>query len=432
MIGVADGIDTNQRGHELHYGMKALISEQYRRDLADMTHRGMSGRAKALKVTGGLPIGYRSEPSPDGQGKIAAIDVDRAGVVRRIFAAYAAGESLGAIAEALNLDGIPTSGKKRTTWQASAVRAVLKNEKYSGRWVWNTHKWLRDPATRKRVYRKRPESEWISEDRPELAIVDAQTWRKVEKRFEVNGKLYGKRGAPNQYLLTGILRCGECGSLMHVCGGSKARRYYQCAGAAKRGAAVCSNRKTLREDQLRATVLGQVSRSLLGPSAQKRIREIAVEEIRAMAASSGDDSERLGRRLKEVDAKIENLIDTLASGLDSPAVRRALAGLETERQKVAGDLAHAKASKSAVLPSPELIAQKAEEIGRVLDGNTPGAREALLRALLNEGRLDLHPSDNGYDVAGALALSALIPAPKNQTRLEVLGGFDSDGCGDRI
>ena len=64
LLGVADGIDTSARGAKLNYTLKSLIADVYLDDLRDKTLRGLEGRALAGFSTGGLPLGYRSEPSP--------------------------------------------------------------------------------------------------------------------------------------------------------------------------------------------------------------------------------------------------------------------------------------------------------------------------------------------------------------------------------
>src|SRR5262245_42910590 len=45
LIGVTDGIDTANEGHELMSGVKGVMNEQYRRDLAKQTYKALTGQA---------------------------------------------------------------------------------------------------------------------------------------------------------------------------------------------------------------------------------------------------------------------------------------------------------------------------------------------------------------------------------------------------
>ncbi len=67
-------------------------------------------------------------------------------VVRRIFREYLAGRGLFAIAEALTRDRVPSPSQHDAArnphrsgegWAKSAVRAILRNPRYTGRQVWN-------------------------------------------------------------------------------------------------------------------------------------------------------------------------------------------------------------------------------------------------------------------------------------------------------
>jgi site-specific DNA recombinase len=141
----------------------------------------------------------------------------------------AEGLSLKKIAKRLNSEGVPTSrpraGKKYGSWCPTALRAMLRNEIYVGRIVWNRAHFIKRPGTNKRVRRERPRSEWKIFDMPELRIVDADLWRRVEERQRTLIEVYGaaKRGVnkagSSNYLLTGFLKCGVCGANVVIVGG---------------------------------------------------------------------------------------------------------------------------------------------------------------------------------------------------------------------
>jgi hypothetical protein len=75
---------------------------------------------------GRVPMGYTRIMGAAGATGEIAIDPEAAAVVRAIFQRRAAGATLGAIADALNGDGVST--RRGGRWHASSVREVLLNE----------------------------------------------------------------------------------------------------------------------------------------------------------------------------------------------------------------------------------------------------------------------------------------------------------------
>lgn len=105
------------------------------------------------------------------------IDTEQAAVVRRIFRDYAAGKSAKRIAMELNREKIsaPSGGD----WGSSTINGnpkrgtgVLNNELYIGKLIWNRQRFVKDPATGKPQARLNAPEEWITQDVPELSIVD--------------------------------------------------------------------------------------------------------------------------------------------------------------------------------------------------------------------------------------------------------------------
>ena len=97
-------------------GLRGLVGQLYREDNALKIRRGMSGRAKGGRSSGGLAYGY--EPVPGETGARRIIEAEAA-VVRRIFAGYLAGKSPRDIAHGLNADGIRAPRGAR--WNASTI-----------------------------------------------------------------------------------------------------------------------------------------------------------------------------------------------------------------------------------------------------------------------------------------------------------------------
>ncbi|MDR0480867.1 MAG: recombinase family protein, partial [Gallionellaceae bacterium] len=179
IIGVSDGYDTRHDDRELTRGVRGLLNQQYLRDLAKKTHRGLTGQVYRGGNAGGLSYGYRSRPS--GAVHVLEIDEEQARWVRWIYQQYASGLSCQKIAASLNAQGARTG--RGGTWSVSALygspnkgSGILNNELYLGRYVWNRSQWVKDPDTGKRTRTDRPQNEWMRDERPELRIVSDEAW----------------------------------------------------------------------------------------------------------------------------------------------------------------------------------------------------------------------------------------------------------------
>ena len=226
---------------ELHIGLKGTMSALFLKELGQKTHRGVEGVVRAGRSGGGLSFGYhvRRGLRADGTpltGELE-IDPDQAAVVQRVFGSYALGVSPRAIARSLNTEGQP--GPRGGSWTASLLlggvareTGMLRNHLYVGERVWNRQRFLKDPATGRRVARVNPRSSWVRTEVPELAILTREVWDAVQLRL-VQGQRpasatlsaassnAGARLASARrpkWPLSGLVRCGLCHGPMSVMG----------------------------------------------------------------------------------------------------------------------------------------------------------------------------------------------------------------------
>jgi DNA invertase Pin-like site-specific DNA recombinase len=392
LVGVSDGVDTGRKSHKADVGLRGLMSELYLDDLADKTHRGLTGRALAGASAGGLPYGYRVTET----GQRAILE-DEAAIVRRIFGEYAAGLTPRAIAAALNREGIPSP--RGGSWTLTAIRAdvrrgigILGNPIYIGRQVWNRSRWVKHPETGRRVRQERPESEWIVREAPGLAIVERSLWDAVEAR--VRGGKHASpvgKGRPPKHVLSGILRCGECGGPMTVID----RYRYGCGRAKDRG--TCSS--TLRFSRLDAerAVLAGVRAELGTPQAYAAFQRAVAEKMRRHAPNV----DALKRRLAEAERERGNVLVAIRAGIITPSTKAELERLEREAIDAQRAVAAGEQQQPAkILPrAREVWTRMLERLADVRD--KPAAREAL-RTLVGE-RIVVRLNENGDPIAEVAA-----------------------------
>lgn len=179
------------------------VNQFYSENMGEDIKRGMVDNANECKVNGMLPLGYVKSK----EGKYA-IAPDEAAVVREIFDSVLKDVPVAEIARLLNQRGIRT--KLGREWNKNSFHIMLKNDNYIG------------------VYRH---SGVVVEDGIP-PILEKEVFAAVQEKLANKKKTAGRRSANGEYLLTGKLFCGYCGSYMIGVSGTgengTVHNYYQC------------------------------------------------------------------------------------------------------------------------------------------------------------------------------------------------------------
>lgn len=366
IVGVQDGYDSLSRTARMQAGLSGIMSEEFRAMIADRTRSALSIRAEAGQSTGGRAYGYQ-----EGEAEI----------VREVFQRYAGGESLKSIASDLNRRNVPSPGAnwKRASrarhgkWLVSALHALLQNERYVGRLVWNKSQWHKDPDTGRRIRTERPQSEWIVQEVP--ALIDEDTWASAQRRFTPGTG----RGGVQRYLLSGLLECAVCGSKFIVYGGSQHR--YVCSTYHAGGVHACSNHLTVPRKIAEQKILEPILDDLLSPEAIAQ----ALKEMRAAARENAPGP----------DPQIAELERLVREGILSPDI--AAPALAEARRR-------AKPAVTA-LPSERLWRETVASMREILQGEDVTAARETLREIL--GTIRLSPGD-GKMVAALRARQVML------------------------
>jgi site-specific DNA recombinase len=342
LVAVSQGVDSDDPQGELLMGVHGLIDGMYWRELGQKTHRGMQGQALRGLHTGGRCFGYRSRKTA--AGVQLEVNEEEAEIVRRIFRLYGqSGYSLKRIAHALNDDGVmaPQSGRFSRSWCVSSVRHVLRNQRYAGKTVWNTKRKVRVPGTGKRVYRARPESEWVKTETPHLRIVTEEMFAAVQRRFVTVKRLFGRDGGglasgPKRYLFSGLLKCAGCGgSIALVCGrGRHGADRYGCAVHHQRGDSVCKNAMLVRRDVLEESLLRGLSEKVLRTQVVDYVVARLEESLRERFAKLDVELESMRQRRQKIEAELSHLVQVIANGQNSESVMAAISEREKELRSI--------------------------------------------------------------------------------------------------
>lgn len=401
-------VRAGDKSSALLYGVRSLFAEAYLSDLGDKTLRGLEGRARAGKATGAAPYGFTNVRSETGSS--IAIDPERAPIVRRIFRMYAEGKSFAAIADTLNREGIspPRPHIRRTAagWMDTAIRSMLLNERYIGRWTFGEREWVKVPGTNRRVPRPRTSGPLVDMARPELAVVDAETWAAIRARFE--GRDGIARTARTNYRLSGILRCAACGGLM-TCIGGKVRRY-GCAVALKRGPEVCSHKASARVEDIEQSFFAKLverSRSVL-PS----IVELARDEIAAWSKTRDGRHALVAREREQVQRELTNVSAAIGTTGPLPSLLERLRDLDARREVLTAESQRLEGD-APVLPHPESLGQRVASLAALATAE-PLTTRAALTSLLEGGRIDCHHEHDGLTLRWSISGDVMLAYAQKQ------------------
>jgi len=290
-----------------------VFDEYQSRENAKHTLRAMKENARQGFFNGSHPpFGYRKEDAPNkgrrGNKKRLEIDPSEAAIVHNVFDIYLngiEGKRMGmkGIAYYLNEHGITRRGRK---WSKSTINDLLNNRVYVGEYYFN--------KTQAKTRKIKPESEWIQvKIEP---IIDLDTFQRVQQlRIHRSPSKIPPRIVNSPTLLTGLLKCGLCGSSMTIATGKGGRyRYYKCTNRINKGKKECGN-GIIRMEKLDGLVLKTVSEKVFTPSRVEVMMKELKKRLSKNRSSYTGKLKTLSGELKEMDLKIERLYEAVENGL---------------------------------------------------------------------------------------------------------------------
>lgn|GEM_PF-3116510 len=196
MAGFTSGLDNRRRFRTLQKGLK----ERHR--LGYMTKPPPYGYQVAYTVENGKPIALPRQ-----------INLAETAIVKRIFTEYLGGKSFLHIAQDLNRSDVVSRSAK--LWSGNTIRGIVMNPFYCGLLRVDFH----------HGKRQKPRDEWSiypGKHEPVISEKDWQAAQELRTRKAMGSRAFGART-----LLSGLLKCGHCGSAMCK-QGSWGGGYYVC------------------------------------------------------------------------------------------------------------------------------------------------------------------------------------------------------------
>ncbi len=302
-------------------------AEYYSLDLAQKVKRGMRETVYKKKFLGGIPpYGYKVINS-----KIE-IDEGEAKIIRYIFSEYANGRTKIDILNELNNLGIKS--KRGQNFSSNSFQHALRNKKYIGIYEYD--------------------GEIIENYYP--AIIDNDTFNKVQNRLTLNKRTAGKNKTPTNFYLTGKIFCGHCGNTMVGVSGTSRNgtkhNYYVCSNQYKKH--TC-DKKSERKDYLERYVCEETIKYVLE---EKRIKMIATKVVEEYNKQYNNNILKdLQLSLSKIEKEIDKIVDSFVDATSAIRVKlnEKIANLDAQADELKSEIAKYKLAIKQGLTADEII-----------------------------------------------------------------------------
>lgn len=283
------------------------LAEYYSADLAQKIKRGQRESTKKGRVlTVSRLYGYIKDENLHYQ-----INEEEAFYVKKIFEMYSSGFLQKDIIQFLKDNGVVRANGK--PFDSNSIRRLLNNRQYIGEYSFG------DTVNNDAV----------------PPIVSRELFDSAQLRLSKSTKSRIKESSTGAtFLLAGKLSCGICGhTYMCESGTSKSgaiHRYYKCSGQKRKLSDCHSN--AIKKDLLEDFIVDRTIQDILDPD----VIDSVVNEILAYQKANSESNylKALNKQLKEVDKKIQNMLNAIEQGIITDSTMQRLKELEDQKNSI--------------------------------------------------------------------------------------------------
>lgn len=284
------------------------MAEYYSANLAREVMKGLKENAYKAQFNGGSPpLGYDVD-----RNKHYIVNDAEASIVRHLFKMISEGMTYGEVIHEFQRLGYRT--KNKACFGKNSIYAILKNERYKGVYTFNkARKRNRDGSRNSHSVKDKSEIIRVEDAIP--AIVDTETFDRVQELMQLRKKDGAANKATEVYLLQGVIYCGECGAAMH---GNRRKNgsgnyyiSYRCGDKSHK--LTCKN-KEIQRDNIEEFIIRILEKNLFNPSNVKRLVKTVNDKIESQFNNRTETDTRIEKELKEVVQKLDNILKAIESG----------------------------------------------------------------------------------------------------------------------
>ncbi len=375
VVSICEPMDETPAGRMLE-GIVETVDEFYSHNLSQDTRRGMRKNAREGGWNGGTPpTGYKVERADSCRGPAKLVpDPGFAPLVQRMFMLALGGCGALKIAQELNDESIRTRRGRR--WTKNAVLNILKNEAYTGVYIW---------GARSHSKFSTDEADPIRTEDAHKPLVSSEDYARVQAVIAVRRpKITHPSTTKGRYLLSGILTCGCCGS-PYIGHGAKSGtyHYYACQKKQKQGAKACPDAANFKRSRVEGVVMDALREGALHPGVFGDL----VREVQGSLEATQDAAEGerlvLEGQLSEVNRRLNKLYEAVESGsIPASLLAPRFEQVSQDKEALEGRLAALPAlgNEPLLLICDADIEAWVADLRAVVERGSVDERRALLRA----------------------------------------------------
>jgi site-specific DNA recombinase len=361
--------------------MEALyeaMDEHYSKRLSIEVKTKMRKYAEKAEHLGGIPpLGY-NVVDIEGRKKYV-INEKESEAIRIIYSKYLEGISKEKIAQHLNSLGYRTKINKSFT--VPSLYEILKNEKYTGVYIFNRAIHKIGGKRNHRIANKPEDIIRIEDGMPQ--IINRETFEKVQAMLEKRKKAPGANGAIQLYLLTGLIYCGKCGG--HMVGhrkvsGREKKIYYSYE---------CSNRTRLKNCNAKAINKDYVENEVKQEMYAKVFSnpEELIDAIKMLHSQKIKNNESglviAEEQLKLIEDKLKGYFKAIEDGLYTSTMKATIKELERHKEEIAASIDEIK-RRSELFIDEKTIKDFIDENYQMIFEGTPEKQKAIIASLVTK------------------------------------------------
>ncbi len=269
-IGLSDNADTDNIGNKKSRQINGLVNEWYLEDVSNNIRSAFLSKMKQGEFISPFAVfGYKI--SEENNNKLV-VDNVAAEIVKSIYNLYLTGLGFTAIAKYLNSRNIPSPSfykyqngiklninsnrpREEIKWTTNAIKTILTNEIYLGHLIQGKRTTV---SYKNHKIKKKDEKEWVKVKNTHEAIIDEETFNKVQKVMKERTKPIKITGLV--HIFSGKVFCLECGHYMRKKNSNK-YEYLVCSEN-RDGYDECVNKTSIRYDVLENIILEVINNKI--------------------------------------------------------------------------------------------------------------------------------------------------------------------------
>lgn len=322
LVCTEDGIDSSKDSGKLMISVLSAVAEIERENILVQTMEGRKQKAREGKWNGGFaPYGYQLK-----EGELIIAE-DEIKVIQVIYEQFTTtNKGINAVASYLNNNGYEKKKRQNGTldaFSASFVKAVLDNPVYCGRIAYGRRKNEKIQGERNKFHIVK-QSEYPVYDGIHEAIVSEEIWQSAQEKRKVNGFKYEKKySLDHANILSGILKCPNCGAPMYGNVNRKKRKdgtyyrdyfYYACKHRMQVNGHKCDYKKQWGQAVIDDAVAEVITKLVRNEKFEKAIKEKINSKIDTVELETElGKAQKLHRQKEVAKNRLAEQIDSLDS-----------------------------------------------------------------------------------------------------------------------